>query len=281
MMNGLTGKVALITGGCSGIGEATAQLFLGQGAHVVVVDRQAPVGALTQAGAERLHHVSADVTQVADLERAFASAADKFGGLDILVNNAGAGGPLAKIVDMDPDQWDMMFALTVRAPMLGIKLGAPMMKARGGGSIINVASIAGLRTGLTAGAAYSVAKAAVLKLTGSAALELAGDNIRVNTLLPGAVATPIFGGGFGLSPEVARAHLGEVEEIYRHAQPLPVTGTPARLADAILFLASDQSGFITGLDMIVDGGLTLNPAVWGDARQRMIDLGQRLKAQHG
>lgn len=278
-MSRLTGRIAIVTGGCSGIGEEIVRQFLAEGASVVATDRQAPQGELAALVGERLHYVPADITVAEELARVFAAAEQRFGGLDVLVNNAGAGGTVARIVDMDLDGWDAMFALLVRAPMLAIKYGAPLMKARSGGSIINVSSIAALRTGLTAGAAYSVAKAAALKLTSTAALELAPDNIRVNAMLPGAIATPIFAGGFGLSQEVGRRHLPDVEAIYQHGQPLPVTGKPVHLAKTAVFLASDESAFITGVDIIVDGGLTLDPSVWKGAREQMIALGQRLREE--
>jgi NAD(P)-dependent dehydrogenase (short-subunit alcohol dehydrogenase family) len=275
----LPDRIAIVTGGCSGIGEEVVLQFLAEGACVVVTDRQQPQGELAGRLGDRLCYVQADITIAEELARVFETAQQRFGGLDILVNNAGAGGTTARIVDMDVEGWDAMFALLVRAPMLAIKYGAPLMKPRGGGSIINVSSIAGLRTGLTAGAAYSVAKAAALKLTSTAALELAADNIRVNAMLPGAVATPIFAGGFGLSQEAGRKHLPEVEAIYRHGQPLPVTGKPRHLAKTAVFLASDESEFITGVDIIVDGGLTLDPSVWKGAREKMIELGARLRGE--
>lgn len=276
-MGRLRDKIAIVTGGCSGIGEEIVVRFLDEGAKVVVTDRQEPQEQLAALMGDCLHYVKADITVPEQLEQVFAVARAQHGGLDVLVNNAGAGGTVSKIVDMDLEGWDAMFALLVRAPMLAIKHGAPMMARRGGGSIVNVSSIAGLRTGLTAGAAYCVAKAAALKLTSTAALELAGDNIRVNALLPGAIATPIFAGGFGLSPELGRRHLAEVEAIYQHGQPLPVTGKPRHLADAAVFLASEESAFITGVDIIVDGGLTLDPSVWKGAREKIIALGERLR----
>ncbi|MFA7601666.1 MAG: SDR family oxidoreductase [Novosphingobium sp.] len=275
----LDDRIAVVTGGCSGIGEQIVHRFLDEGALVVVTDRQEPQGALADRIGDRLAYVRADITVTDELVQVFDVAKQRYGGLDILVNNAGAGGTTARIVDMDLDAWDAMFALLVRAPMVAIKHAAPMMAARGGGAIVNISSIAGLRSGLTAGAAYSVAKAAALKLTSTAALELASDRIRVNALLPGAVATTMFAGGLGLSAEEGRRHLPEVEAIYQHGQPLPVTGKPEHLASAAVFLASDEAAFITGVDIIVDGGLTLDPSVWKGAREKMIALGARLRAE--
>lgn len=276
MAKRLEGKVAVITGGCSGIGEATARLFLAEGARVVVADRQGPTPEQAELSGEVFAHRTTDVTREADLVALFDFVRRGLGGLDVLVNNAGAEGVTSRIVDMDPAGWDATFALLVRAPMLGIKLAAPLMKARGGGSIINLASVAGLRSGLTSSAAYGTAKSAVLKLTAAAALELAADGVRVNAILPGAIATPLFAEGMKLDAGTARRCLPEVEAIFAGGQPLRVTGRPIHVAQAALFLASDESAFVTGLEMIVDGGLTLNPAKWSGARRKMIELGEAL-----
>jgi NAD(P)-dependent dehydrogenase (short-subunit alcohol dehydrogenase family) len=275
MAGRLEGKVAVVTGGSSGIGEATATLFVQQGARVVVGDRRPPGPGLAGLG-EALAYQATDVTREADLAALFDAARRTFGGLDILVNNAGAEGTTSRIADMDPAAWDAAFALLVRAPMLGIKLAAPLMRARGGGSIVNLSSAAGLRSGLTSSAAYGTAKSAVLKLTHAAALELAADNIRVNAILPGAIATPLFAESMKLDAETARRVLPEVEAIYAGGQPLRRTGRPLHVAQAALFLASDEAAFVTGLEMIVDGGLTLNPAKWSGARRKMVELGERI-----
>lgn len=278
-MGRLNNKVALITGGCSGIGEGIALRFIGEGASVVVVDRDGPRGKLAETAADKLQFVAADVTDSDALHGAFEQTCERFGGLDILVNNAGSAGHATPIVDQNVADWDAMFNLLVKAQMLGIKFAAPMMQARGGGSIVNISSIAGLRTGLTAGAAYSVAKAAALKLTTSAALELAPDNIRVNAILPGAIATPMLAAGLALSPELVRARIAEVEAVYAKSQPMPIAGTPGHIAGAVLFFASDDSAFVTGTELIVDGGLTLDPARWKATFDKRTEMAARFRAE--
>jgi NAD(P)-dependent dehydrogenase (short-subunit alcohol dehydrogenase family) len=248
----LQDKVAIITGGASGMGKATALRFLQEGARVLVADlnQDSGDGYLTEAadagfGRDATDFVRVDVAEEADIERMVAAAVDRFGRLDILFNNAGVGGAFGHVTDLHVEDWDYTFAVLVRGVFLGIKHGGRQMRAQAdGGSIINTASIAGLSGG-GGPLAYSAAKAAVINLTRAAALELGPDNIRVNAICPGAIRTPL-SGGIG-----ARA-----EERLLSVQALQEIGMPDHIAGAAFFLASDDSAFVTGEALVVDGGLT-------------------------
>jgi NAD(P)-dependent dehydrogenase (short-subunit alcohol dehydrogenase family) len=261
----LDGKVAIITGGGSGIGRASALTFLREGARVVVGDLNAASLAETaglaraQGAADRLASLRVDVSAVAGL---VALGVERFGGLDCLFNNAGVGGAFGPIGETTVEEWDFTFAVLVRGVFLGLKHGAARMKAQGrGGSIINTASIAGIGGG--AGPhAYSAAKAAVANLSRSVSAELAAHRIRVNAIAPGMIKTPLA--------------MGRREEAWdrlaRQKQPWPDLGLPEHIADTALFLASDDSRFITGQVIVVDGGLTaMGPDLFGhEAGSRML-----------
>jgi NAD(P)-dependent dehydrogenase (short-subunit alcohol dehydrogenase family) len=257
MTGRLEGKIALITGGCSGIGLGAVELFIAEGAKVVCADMQDEKGAmLEQRFGEKLRYARCDVTDEGQIERALQAAVDAFGGLDILFNNAGTGGSAAGLEDMDAGAWDATFALLVRGPALGTKHAIPLMKARGGGAIVNTASIAGLQAGWGP-IAYSTAKAAVIQLTKAAAAELSKDNIRVNAICPGLIATSIFGAGLGMTRQVADQFAARIEEIAPVMQPLQRAGVPQDIAEAALYLASDAARFVTGTHLVVDGGITI------------------------
>jgi NAD(P)-dependent dehydrogenase (short-subunit alcohol dehydrogenase family) len=258
MAGRLEGKVAVVTGGCSGIGLGTVELFVAEGARVVAADVQAEKGAiLEQRFPDRVRFVRCDVTEPEQI-RAAVDAADEFGGLDVLFNNAGAGGAMAGVEDMTPDAWDRTFALLLRAPMLGMTYALPKMKARGGASIINTASIAGLQAGYGP-IAYSVAKCGVIHMSRTAAAELATHRIRVNAICPGLIATSIFGASLGLDRAVADQSVARIAEFGPLMQPLKKAGLPEDIAKAALYLASDDSAFVTGTHIVVDGGLTIGP----------------------
>ncbi len=251
-MGQLDGKVAVITGGASGIGESTARLFVDAGARVVIADMQ------EERGREVAHSLGplarfepAEVSREDDVRRAIARAAQEFGRLDVLFNNAGFGGALGPIEDTAVEEWDLTFGVLVRGVFLGMKHAAPLMKRQGGGSIINTASVAGLRAGFSPHA-YAAAKAAVIQLTCSVALELAEHGIRVNCICPGMIATPLAANAVGRDPAlVERAKQGMAG-----AQPVPRAGEPDDIAQAALWLAGPGSGFVTGQAIVVDGGLT-------------------------
>ena len=250
MTGRLEGKVAVITGGASGIGRASALRFLEQGARVVIADlnveqaRETLERAAAIAPDEHARLVRCDVSQEADVMSLVQHAQDAFGRIDCMFNNAGLPGAVGPLTEVAVDDWDRTFAVMVRGVFLGIKHAAPIMRAHGG-SIINTASIAALNAG-AGPAAYSSCKAAVVGLTRSAALELAPLRIRVNALCPGLILTPL----------LERGHEGELPEVLSKAQPWPEPGLPEHIADAALFLASDDSRFVTGEALVVDGGIS-------------------------
>jgi len=248
----LQNKVAVITGGASGMGRATTMRFLQEGAAVVVADYNEDTGKQTLAIAadhghrERVRFIRTDVAKEADIAAMIDLAVKDFGGVDIVFNNAGVGGAMGPIWDIEVDEWDYTFDVLAKGVFLGIKYGARAMKQLGrGGSIINTASIAGLSGG-GGPLIYSAAKAAVINLTRGAAVQLAVDRIRVNAICPGGVLTPLTDRG---DPAAAGARMNQM-------QAWPEHGRPEDIAGAALFLASDDSSFVTGEALVVDGGLT-------------------------
>lgn len=265
MSGRLDGKVAIITGGASGIGRATTLTFLREGAKVVVGDmNEASINetiALAKAGGD-LASLQGDVSKEADVAALVDLAVKRFGGVDCIFNNAGVGGAFGPIGETTVEEFDFTFAVLVRGVFLGIKHASNRMKAQGrGGSIINTASVAGIGGG--AGPhAYSGAKAAVANLTRSVSVELAASLIRVNAIAPGGIKTPLATG----------RHEAAWDALIREKQPWPELGMPQHIADAALFLASEESRFITGQVLVVDGGLLAQgPNMFGrDASSPML-----------
>ena len=257
MAGRLDGKVAVITGGVSGIGLGTVELFLAEGALVVAADIQDEKGRmLEQRFGERLRYAHCDVTQEAEIAAAVGLAKSAFGGLDILFNNAGISDSMRTISEIEADTWSWIFDVLVRGPALGMKHAAPLMLERGGGSIINTASIAGMQAGWGP-IAYSSAKAAVIHMSRVGAAQLSPQRIRVNAICPGLIATSIFGASLGLPRDVADQMAARVAEHGAKVQPIPKAGAPADIARAALYLASDDSEFVTGTHLVVDGGITV------------------------
>lgn len=257
MTGRLSGKVALITGGCSGIGLGTVELFVAEGACVVAADVQDAKGAMLERRfPETVRYVHCDVTVEAEIAAACALAVSAFGGLDVLFNNAGHAGLPGGVEAITADGWDQVFALLVRGPALGMKHALPLMRARGGGSMINTASIAGLQAGWGP-LAYSAAKAAVIHMSRCAAAELSPQKIRVNAICPGLIATSIFGTALGLARDSADQMAALIAQNAAIAQPIPKSGLPEDIAAAALYLASDDSRFVTGTHIVVDGGITI------------------------
>jgi NAD(P)-dependent dehydrogenase (short-subunit alcohol dehydrogenase family) len=252
-MQPLKGKVAVITGAASGIGRASAILFAQSGANVVVADLNVKGGeeaaALCSESGNQAVFQKTDVASEADVAALIGRATSTFGRLDILFNNAGFGGAAGPIEDVPVEDWDRTIAVCVRGTFLGIKHAVRPMRAAGGGAIVSTASTVGLR-GFADLVAYSTAKAAVINLTRSAALQLAPDMIRVNCIAPGVINTPGLVGRRDYDREAQDA-------INIQAQPLPVAGQPEDIAQAALFLASDAARFITGETVVVDGGVTV------------------------
>jgi NAD(P)-dependent dehydrogenase (short-subunit alcohol dehydrogenase family) len=247
----LVGKVALITGGASGIGRATALLFAREGAAVAVVDLDETGGQIVAqtivGGGGRAIFVRCDVSETADCQRAVQRTADELGGLDILFNNAGII-QRASVVETSEAQWDRVMAVNVKSVFLLSKYAIPLMAQAGGGVIVNTASGWGLVGGRNA-VSYCASKGAVVNMTRAMALDHAEQNIRVNCICPGDTDTLIL-------REEAR-QLGEPEKRFlaQAAQrPLQRIGRPEDIAQAALYLASDASSFVTGTTLVVDGG---------------------------
>jgi NAD(P)-dependent dehydrogenase (short-subunit alcohol dehydrogenase family) len=255
-MGKLDGKVAIITGATSGIGLSTAELFVAEGAKVVIAGRRREEG---EANAKRLGAACSFVQTDATKEDQFRALVDhamrRHGRLDCLFNNAGGPGPTGGIADLPIDAFDACVALNLRSVAIGMKLAAPIMRKQGSGSIINNGSIAGIRAGYSSSTTYSAAKAAVIQLTKVVAMELGESNVRVNSISPGAIATGILAKALGLSIAEAERSVDIIREAYKKAQPLPRAGLPEDIAHAALFLASDESSFINGHDLVVDGGV--------------------------
>jgi len=258
-MNALDGRVAIVTGGTSGIGAATAALFVREGARVVVAGRRREAGErLARTLGDAVLFVRTDVTVEADVKAMVECAVEKFGRLDCLVNNAGSGSQPATIDEVDLARFDAAMAVHVHGVLAGLKYAARVMIPQKSGSVINVASVNGVRAGL-GGLYYSVAKAAAIHLTHCAAVELGEKGIRVNTISPGPIVTGIFGKGQGLAPDEADANpqLAEaaIEAVLPRWQALPNVGRADDIAQAALFLASDASRLVTGHNLVVDGGI--------------------------
>ncbi len=258
-MGRLDGKVAVITGAASGIGRGTAIRFAGEGAAVVIADLNVEGGEAAvrdcKENGGRAVFQKTDVSAEADVKAAVARAVKEFGRLDIIYNNAGIGGAVGPIDETTVENWDKSLAILLRSVFLGMKFAIPEMRKVGGGSIISTASVAGLRGG--AGPhAYSAAKAAVINLTRSVALEVGKDRIRVNCICPGGINTPLINTRLPGGEPVAEQFLALI-------QPIPRAGHPQDIAAMALFLASDDSEWVTGTAMVVDGGLTAGGAVFG------------------
>lgn len=252
-MSRLLGKVAIITGGASGIGRGTVALFVKEGASVVVADLQDDKGEqLVSEYGRKVSYVRCDVTSEADVKAAIAHATERFGRLDCLFNNAGVPGSGGPIADTPVEEFDSVVAVGLRGAFLGIKHASRITCVQKSGSIISTASVAGIRVGLGPHV-YSAAKAAVIQLTKSAALELGESNVRVNCICPGGVATPIFGKMFGLATQIADQTVPAMEMVLGVTQPIPRAGSTEDIARAALWLASDDSSYVTGHELVVDG----------------------------
>jgi NAD(P)-dependent dehydrogenase (short-subunit alcohol dehydrogenase family) len=256
-MGRLQGKVAVITGATSGIGLRTAEVFVAEGAQVAIAGRRAAEG---EALAARLGPAcffrQTDVTEEDQVRALINEAVERFGRLDCLFNNAGGPAQTGGIATLEADRFDAAMATLLRSVMLGMKHAAPIMRQQGSGSIINNGSIAGRLAGFSSSLVYGAAKAAVIHFTKCVAMELGESGIRVNSISPGAIATGIFGKALGLSTGAADATAAMVEQAFKTAQPIPRAGLPEDIAQAAVFLASDESSFVNGHDLVIDGGIT-------------------------
>lgn len=243
-MTNLQQKVALVTGGASGIGEATAKRLASDGAKVVVADVNIDgatnvADGIKQAGGEAMA-VKLDVSSEESWQAVIDMIKQNYGGLHILFNNAGIGGENYDVTDETMENWNKVIAIDQTGVLLGLKHGGGLIEQNGGGSIINTSSIFGIVGGFGNSAAYSAAKGAVRNLTKNAALLWAKNNIRVNSIHPGFIDTPILG-------DIDHASLADMAPIGR-------LGKPEEIASTVAFLASDDASYITGAEIVVDGG---------------------------
>ncbi|HEV2701912.1 MAG TPA: glucose 1-dehydrogenase [Steroidobacteraceae bacterium] len=271
-MGRLDGKVAVITGATSGIGLRTAEVFVTEGARVVIAGRRVAEGeALARKLGANCVFARTDVTAEDQIQALLALAVSRFGRLDCLFNNAGGPAQVGGIEGLEVARFDEAMATLLRSVMLGMKHAAPYMKKQRSGSIINNGSIAGKLAGYSTSVVYSAAKAAVIHLTRCVAMELGESGIRVNSISPGLIATGIFGKALGLSVEAAEKTPQVMGELYKSAQPIPRTGLPEDVAQAAVFLASDDSSFISGHDLVIDGAMT-GGRNWSQQQQGYIAL---------
>lgn len=255
----LTGKVAVITGGASGIGEATVRLFVSEGAKVVIADMQAERGeALAKELGDAAAFAFCEVRQEDQVKAAVDMAVAKWGRLDCIFNNAGFGGALGLYEDIPAEEFDMTFDVLVKGVFLGMKHAIPVMRAQGSGSIINTGSIAGVAAG-RGPLVYSAAKAAVIHMSKTAAMPYGEANIRVNCICPGYIPTPLSTNAVGKPDEV----VAERSTHYAERQPIPRAGKPEDIAEMALFLASDRSSFVNGQAIVVDGAAA-SGVMWKD-----------------
>ena len=240
-------RVAIVTGGASGIGAAMVRLLAAEGAKVAILDQNEHLGLAVadELDGERCRFIRCDVSRREEVEAAVKESHDHFGRLDMLFNNAGIG-CFGKTPDLDPDVWERVIAIDLNAVFYACRVAIPLMREGGGGVIVNTASISGLAAdyGFTA---YNAAKGAVINYTRALAIDHARDNIRVNALCPGLIDTP-------LSSVVHQ--MSGVSEVWLEGIPMGRAGTPEEMAKVAAFLASDDASYVTGSVMVADGGKT-------------------------
>jgi NAD(P)-dependent dehydrogenase (short-subunit alcohol dehydrogenase family) len=280
-MGQLDGKVAVVTGATSGIGERIAEMFVAQGARVVAAGRRETEGRTLEAKCgSNMSFIRTDVTDEASVKAMVGHAVTRFGRLDCLVNNAGSGSPMVTITELAAEDFSSVFNTNVRGVMFGMKHAAPIMIAQGSGSIITIASAGGLRGGLS-GHIYSASKAAVIHLSRSVASEISSNGVRVNTISPGGIVTGIFAKAAGLDGARADRALGVISDLFATVQPVPRAGVTDDIANAAVFLASDAASFITGQDLAVDGGLVpFGKFGWPESVEFRAEITRRVRGQN-
>jgi meso-butanediol dehydrogenase / (S,S)-butanediol dehydrogenase / diacetyl reductase len=253
----LEGKVALVTGGGSGIGAAVAARFVQKGAKVCITGRRQALldEVASSLPSSAVTTCTGDVSRHEDVVRMVASALEFWGKLDILVNNAGIGAP-GSVTEIDLEMWTHVLDVNLTGPFLLMRQAIPHMIDAGGGSIVNIASLAGVRC-LSNAAAYSVSKAGLIMLTKQAALDYGPRNIRCNALLPGPVRTPMLDKDLSEDCEALGLDVDAYVERLAPAVPLRRSGFPHEVAAACEFLADDSSSFITGVALLIDGGISI------------------------
>jgi NAD(P)-dependent dehydrogenase (short-subunit alcohol dehydrogenase family) len=272
----LDGKVAVVTGATSGIGEKIAEVFVEQGATVVATGRREAEGTALQKRLG-LTFVRSDVSKDGDVAALFDETLQRFGKLDCLVNNAGLTAPVTPLADLDMEVFDRIMSVNIRGLVMCMKYAAAAMIPRGRGSIINIASIGGSRGGL-AGHPYVASKGAILAVTRSAATELGEKGIRVNSISPGLIVTGLFGKNAGFEGSKADKATDAVRGIFARMQPLPRAGETIDIANATAFLASDGSSFVNGHDLLIDGGAITSFVGWTEGLALRAELGTAIKA---
>ena len=269
MVNELVGKVAIVTGGASGIGRGTVEKFAAEGARVVIADVETDKGEeLATALGQDAFFQRTDVSDPEQVAALVAAAVEKFGGLHVMVNNAGVSGTMhRRLLDDDLADFHRIMAVNVLGVMAGTRDAARHMAAHGGGSIINVTSIGGIQAGggvLT----YRASKAAVIQFTKSSAIELAHYEIRVNAIAPGNIPTRLVKtSGMYMDAEQLERYEAEIRETMRADRPLKREGTPDDVAEAALYFAGDRSRYVTGTVLPVDGGTVAGKAIRSKKRE--------------
>jgi NAD(P)-dependent dehydrogenase (short-subunit alcohol dehydrogenase family) len=281
-MGKLDGKVAIITGATSGIGRRTVEIFVEEGARVVATGRRAELGHSLEAsvGKDKCLFVTADATKESDVKAMFEACLAKWGRVDALFNNAGGPAPVGGIETIPVEGFDAAMATLVRSVMLGMKHATPIMMKQGHGSIINNGSIAGRRAGYSTSMIYGAAKAAVNHLTVCAAMQLGEKNVRCNSISPGGIATGIFAKALGVEATKADGFAEAAAKNMASLQPIPRAGRTDDIAKAAVFLASDESTFINGHDLVVDGGV-VGGRLWTPHQQGVQALRQAFGVAEG
>jgi NAD(P)-dependent dehydrogenase (short-subunit alcohol dehydrogenase family) len=257
MAKRLQDKVAFVTGGTSGIGRRIVERFIEEGAVVAFSGRRQSLGEEV-AKASGAMFVEADAADESHARRSMHTVHERFGRLDILVNNAGGPAKGGRLEELSLEAFDRAIAVHVRGTLAHMKYAAPIMRGQHSGSIVNIGSIAGHRAGYSSSVIYATAKAAVIHLSRCAAMELGEDGVRVNSISPGAIATGIFGKAMGLDHAEADKTAERIKVPFAGMQAIPRAGIVDDVANACLFLSSDEAGFITGEDLVIDGGV-----IWG------------------
>ena len=275
-MGALSGKVAIVTGGTSGIGERIVEVFAEDGAKVVVAGRREAEGRAleTRLG---VRFIQTDVASEADVHALVEATVGEFGRLDCLVNNAGVPSLIASVADIEADDIDRIMAINVRGVLLATKHAARVMLAQRAGSIVNISSVAAHRGGVS-GHIYTASKGAVSAFTRSAAAELGEKGVRVNSISPGGIMTGIFAKNAGVEASKADKVTGLLKETFATLQPIPRAGECEDIARAAVFLASDASSFVNGQDIVIDGGMTTVTRGWSAMVEGRAEIGRRLKA---